>query len=220
MEEYDFMANEGENISIAVYAKTRDVTPQTVYNHLNRLGLETVRGVSEGKPAKLLTPEMQFQLDQELRPTKQSQTTLQKLVEAQNEIIVAQQESINTLKAFIKAEGDTRTAFLARADGISEEVKMLSSDVIHSAVDEAFERSSNENKKLYKEWQKLKEEIDEKDRLITEKDNVIKSKLEEIERLTNLMKDAVQHPYIHLLACGMHIDEYKPFEKERKKKEK
>ena len=123
----EYMGTEEErNISIADYAKTRDVSPQTVYNHLKKLDLETVRGVSEGKPAKLLTPDVQFQLDQVLRPTKQSQTTLQKLVEAQNEIILAQQESINTLKAFIKAEGDTRTAFLARADGISEEVKMVS----------------------------------------------------------------------------------------------
>lgn len=213
----EYMGTEEErNISIADYAKTRDVSPQTVYNHLKKLDLETVRGVSEGKPAKLLTPDVQFQLDQVLRPTKQSQTTLQKLVEAQNEIILAQQESINTLKEFIKAEGDTRTAFLARADGISEEVKMVSSDVIQTAVNEAFEKSTKETKELYKERQKLQAEIEEKDRIISEKDSVIEAQREEIGRLKGLLTDAVQHPYKHLIAVASHIEEYKPYEREQK----
>lgn len=216
MDNEHMRTEEERNISIADYAKTRDVSPQTVYNHLKKLDLETVRGVSEGKPAKLLTPDVQFQLDQVLRPTKQSQTTLQKLVEAQNEIILAQQESIDTLKAFIKAEGDTRTAFLARADGISEEVKMVSSDVIQTAVNEAFEKSTKETKELYKERQKLQAEIEEKDRIISEKDSVIEAQREEIGRLKGLLTDAVQHPYKHLFAVASHVEEYKPYEREQK----
>ena len=216
MADEDIRAEENGNISIADYAKTRDVSPQTVYNHLKRLDLETVRGVSEGKPAKLLTPEAQFELDQVLRPTKQSQTTLQKLVEAQNEIILAQQDSINTLKAFIKAEGDTRTAFLARADGISEEVKMISSDVIQSAVNEAFEKSTHETKELYKERQRLQAEIEAREKIITARESVIEAQQKEIESLKELLRNAVQHPYQHLFACASHIEEYKPYEKERK----
>lgn len=212
----DIGTEENGNISIADYAKTRDVSPQTVYNHLKKLNLETVRGVSEGKPAKLLTPEAQFELDQVLRPTKQSQTTLQKLVEAQNEIILAQQESINTLKEFIKAEGVTRTAFLARADGISEEVKMISSDVIQNAVEVAFEKSTKETKELYKERQRLQAEIEAREKIITARESVIEAQQKEIESLKELLKNAVQHPYQHLFACACHSEEYKPYEKERK----
>ena len=205
MADEDIRAEENGNISIADYAKTRDVSPQTVYNHLKKLELETVRGVSEGKAAKLLTPDTQFQLDQVLKPTKQSQTTLQKLVVAQDGIIKAQRESIDALKGFITAERDTRDKFLARADGISAEVK----DV--SAVEDAFEKSINWDK----QQQKFQKQMAEKDKIIEEKDALIKAQREEIEKLKGLLSEAVQHPYKHLFSVASHVEAYKPYEKEK-----
>lgn len=202
---------ESQNISVSDYAKSRDVSPQTVYNHLNKLKLETVRGVSEGKAAKLLTPETQFQLDQVLKPTKQSQTTLQKLVAAQDGIIKAQQDTIKSLKGFIEAEGETRAKFLARADGISAEVKDVSAEVIQKAVDEAFKKSFDGNK----QQQKLQKQIEDKDKIIEEKDALIKAQREEIEKLKGLLSEAVQHPYKHLFSVASHVEAYKPYEKEK-----
>ena len=202
---------ESQNISVANYAKTRDVSPQTVYNHLNKLKLETVRGVSEGKAAKLLTPETQFQLDQVLKPTRQSQTTLQNLVSAQDGIIKAQQDTINSLKGFIKAEGETRAKFLERADGISEEVKAVSAEVIQKAVEDAFEKSINWDK----QQQKFQKQMAEKDKIIEEKDALIKAQREEIEKLKGLLSEAVQHPYKHLFSVASHVEAYKPYEKEK-----
>lgn len=202
---------ESQNISVANYAKTRDVSPQTVYNHLNKLKLETVRGVSEGKAAKLLTPETQFQLDQVLKPTRQSQTTLQNLVSAQDGIIKAQQDTINSLKGFITAEGETRAKFLERADGISEEVKAVSAEVIQKAVEDAFEKSINWDK----QQQKFQKQMAEKDKIIEEKDALIKAQREEIEKLKGLLSEAVQHPYKHLFSVASHVEAYKPYEKEK-----
>jgi DNA repair exonuclease SbcCD ATPase subunit len=202
---------ESQNISVSDYAKSRDVSPQTVYNHLKKLELETVRGVSEGKAAKLLTPDTQFQLDQVLKPTKQSQTTLQKLVVAQDGIIKAQRESIDALKGFITAERETRDKFLARADGISAEVKDVSAEVIQKAVEDAFEKSINWDK----QQQKFQKQMAEKDKIIEEKDALIKAQREEIEKLKGLLSEAVQHPYKHLFSVASHVEAYKPYEKEK-----
>ena len=150
-------------------------------------------------------------MDQVLKPTRQSQTTLQNLVSAQDGIIKAQQDTINSLKGFITAEGETRAKFLERADGISEEVKAVSAEVIQKAVEDAFEKSINWDK----QQQKFQKQMAEKDKIIEEKDALIKAQREEIEKLKGLLSEAVQHPYKHLFSVASHVEAYKPYEKEK-----
>ena len=195
-------------VTVAEFAAQRGMSRQGVYNAIKRYEIPTYQGVSNGKSTQFMSDEDADRLNELLGPTEASNMILKQNLELQirTEREDLLRETSSKVEAALREKTEemttTRQQMLDHIDsGVSEMREMV-------------EAERNGTIKLYenqvKELKKEKEALTDKLEALTAENAELKEK---IYKLNELLVEAVNHPYRHLINTASHIDEYKPFER-------
>ena len=199
------------SVFVSEFAAQRGMTVQGVYKAIKKHNIPTQQGVSNGKSAQFMTDEDAARLNEILGPTESSNLILKNTLELQ---IQTEREEL------IRKTGDKVEATLREKAEEVEKTRSMMLDRIDSGVSEMKQIAEEERAgtmKLYQsQIKEQKEEITELkgkiDTLSTENQEL----KERIKKLEEMLVEAVNHPYAHLINCASHIDEYKQFERGKK----
>ncbi|MBR5179400.1 MAG: hypothetical protein IKW90_11450 [Lachnospiraceae bacterium] len=199
------------SVTVAEFAAQRGMTRQGVYKAMKRFNIPTFQGVSNGKSTQFMSDEDAQKLNEMLGPTEASNLILKQNLELQiqqdREKLI--QEKADKVEAVLREKEQevmtTRQQMLEHIDSSVSEMR----EIAEAERNGTIKLYENQVKDLKKEKQALMDKVE----ALTAENSELK---ETINKLNEMLVEAVNHPYRHLINTASHIDEYKPFERGKK----
>ena len=199
------------SVTVAEFAAQRGMTRQGVYKAMKRFNIPTFQGVSNGKSTQFMSDEDAQKLNEMLGPTEASNLILKQNLELQiqqdREKLI--QEKADKVEAVLREKEQevmtTRQQMLEHIDSSVSEMR----EIAEAERNGTIKLYENQVKDLKKEKQALMDKVE----ALTAENSELK---ETINKLKEMLVEAVNHPYRHLINTASHIDEYKPFERGKK----
>ena len=199
------------SVTVAEFAAQRGMTRQGVYKAMKRFNIPTFQGVSNGKSTQFMSDEDAQKLNEMLGPTEASNLILKQNLELQiqqdREKLI--QEKADKVEAVLREKEQevmtTRQQMLEHIDSSVSEMR----EIAEAERNGTIKLYENQVKDLKKEKQALMDKVE----ALTAENSELK---ETINKLNEMLVEAVNHQYRHLINTASHIDEYKPFERGKK----
>lgn len=178
------------NVTIQDYAKTKGVSAQAVYNAIKKNGINTIKGVNNGKATQFLDDYSQEILDQAMKPTQKSS----EILVAQMNLEIANRETA-LLREKAREVEETRIQMLEQIQSIG--------DSISANVDKKIESSLVEE--LRKQINELTNQRIEESKTYAVKVNDFLREIDFYSKENQKMKEKIstdkEHPWKHLWRC-------------------